>query len=81
MTRNPKTGEYEENEERWNEIMDKMIYAYKLNTEIADNIRSNYCPGLPEKAQIEHKCLNQKEEMDRRIGMFLMVNYYNSLWT
>jgi len=79
-TPNPKTGEEDYDEARWDKILDQIIYAYKLNTDIANGYRETYSPYYPEDLKKEFNCLTQKEEMDRRIGMILFMDYFENLW-
>ena len=79
-TMNPDTGEYDNDEKRWEQILDKMIYAYKLNIDIANGERELFNPHMPKKLQKEYNCLTQKEDMDRRLGMLAFNHYYFSLW-
>jgi len=70
------TGEYGYNEERWNEILDQIIYAFKLNVDVANGSREGYCINAP----AEYRALTQQEEMDRRLGMILYAEYLFNLW-
>jgi hypothetical protein len=66
--------------ENWNKILDRMIYAYKLNVDIANGDRENYMPHLSEEQRREFNCLTQREDCERRIGMLLFDCYYFNLW-
>jgi len=75
-TADPVTGEYGYNEERWNEILDKIIYAFKLSVDVANGNREGYCINAP----AEYRALTQQEEMDRRLGIILYAEYLFNLW-
>jgi len=65
---------------KWENILDRMIYAYKLNIDIAEGERCSYSPHFTPEDINEFKSLSQREECDRKIGMFLFDRYYFNLW-
>jgi hypothetical protein len=71
---------YNKNEEEWNKILDQIIYAFKLNMDIANGDREVYSKYWSEKDRQEFNGLTLQEEIDRRIGMQLFVEHYFSLW-
>lgn len=72
--------ELKTNEKLWNEIEDKMIYAFKLAKEIGDGEREYYCPKMSKKFQIEYKCLTKEEDERMKEGMKLFIEHFFDLW-
>ena len=64
---------------KWNKTLDKIIYAYKLNVDISNGDREIYAPQMPEDVRNEYKCLSQKEESQRLLGMNLFAKHFFSL--
>lgn len=69
----------------WKDALDKMIYAYKLNTQLAEGERESYYP--PEKLkkiskELKKMCkyLTKEEEMARQEGMILFNKYLLYIW-
>jgi hypothetical protein len=65
---------------KWDKILDQMIYAYKLNCDIASGDREVYSKNYNTEQIKEFNVLSLKEEHDRVRGMNLFNKYYLSLW-
>jgi hypothetical protein len=72
---------YAKNETAWCDILDTIIYAFKLNHEIAIGNRESYQPRKDLKlSEYKDKYLTLKEEMKRRKGMLYFTQYFQNLW-
>jgi hypothetical protein len=77
----PEENEYYRNcEKAWDNILDKMIYAFELNVQIANGDRESYNPTFDEKFRKEMDALTLKEDIERRRGMLYFLKHYESLW-
>ena len=72
--------DYKANEKIWDEIMDKMIYAFKLAKEIGEGEREFYKPYMDENFQKTYKCLSKEEDDAMKEGMKLFIDHFFSLW-
>lgn len=71
---------YEVNEKEWDNIMIKMIHAFKLLKEIGEGKREHYSPYMEEKYQREYNCLTKEENDIVEEGKQLFIKHFNSLW-
>ena len=79
-TIDPKTGELDYDKERWDAILDAMIYGWKLTKDIADGEREGYYVGMTEEYKTKYKMLTEQEEMDRVLGLLLYCEKIQCLW-
>jgi len=82
-TYNPKTHRNDYNEKRWDEIMNKMIYSFRMVKEIEEGNREFYLKGIEKKDINLFKklnCLSKEEAKKMREGLNLFSKYYFCLW-
>ena len=79
-TVDPKTGEWDYDKDRWEAVLDAMIYAWKLTKDINDGVRESYYPEMKEEYKIKYKMLTEQEEFDRVLGLRLYVENIEKLW-
>ena len=72
--------DYDENEQNWNDIMDKMIYAFKLANDLGTGEREFYLSKLSKEKQLKFKCLTKEEDKKMKMGMGLFIKHYYNLW-
>ncbi len=93
VTINPKTKEYDYDEKRWDEIMNKMIYTFETSKKILDNYPKNDWFYTPTKEWNKQKSLRdkfsdgklmyvmtKKECLKYEKGFKLFQEYFYSLW-
>lgn len=61
---------------KWEAILDEIIWAFDLNEQIANGYRENYWPEKPAKYAKDKSYLTLKEDIRRRRGMLLFLQYY-----
>jgi len=77
---NEEEPDYEANEKKWQEIMNKMISAFKLASEIGTGEREFYLSKLNEKHQKELNCLTKEEDDAMNEGFRLFTEHFFNLW-
>ncbi len=64
----------------WADIMDKMIYAFKLIKDIGDGKRELYYPKADKNLRQTLEMLTRKEDREMKRGMKLFIKHYFNLW-
>lgn len=75
-----KDVDYKANEKVWDEIMDKMIYAFKLAKEVGEGEREFYLPKMSKQFKKEFKCLKREEDRAMKKGFKLFTKHFFNLW-
>ncbi len=79
-TLNKKTGIFDYNVKRWDNILDKMIRGFKLLNDIESGDRSEYSPQMDKTFRKDYNCLNKKEDKQIEESFELLQKHFRKLW-